>query len=104
VDKADFSSVKQISKKYDAHAKDFGIDGSRNGTTMNQFPDAMKAHMTAPGTKIFRFNYRNQGTAVAFIDPATRKMVMVRTDGTFWSAWKLTDQQFTDAIGGFLWG
>jgi hypothetical protein len=55
--------------------------------------------MTSPGTKIFRFNYRGQGQAVGFIDPSTRKMVMLRADsGEFWSAWNLYNNQFTDII------
>lgn len=45
--------------------------------------------MTAPDTKIYRFNYRNQGQAIGFIDPKTKLMVMLRTDGSFWTAYQL---------------
>ena len=64
---------------------------------------AWAAHMLAADTKIYRFNYRNQGQALGFIDPATKKMVMLHTDGKFWSAWKLGDKQFQNIIDkGFL--
>jgi hypothetical protein len=60
--------------------------------------------MTAPGTKIYRFNYRNQGNAIGFIDPSTGKMVMLDSNGKFWTAYKLGDNQFKDIVDkGFLW-
>lgn len=49
---------------------------------------------TAPNTKIYRFNYRNQGQAIGFIDPTTRVMV----DGTFWSAWELSITKKMDKL------
>ncbi|MFD4357114.1 DUF6531 domain-containing protein [Nocardia sp. NPDC058518] len=103
-DRADFSSQKVLDKKYDAHASDFGLTGNKNNANKAAFVEAMKQHMTAPDTKIYRFNYRNQGTAIGFIDPNTNKMVMLRSDGKFWSAWKLGDQQFEGIVQrGFLW-
>lgn len=103
-DKADFSSQKTLSKKYDAHAGDFGVTGNRNNTTLKAYVKAMQDHMTAPDTKIFRFNYRSQGTAVGFINPNSGLMVMLHTDGTFWSGWRLGDNQLTDIIdNGHLW-
>lgn len=103
-DKADFSDQKTLSKKFDAHASDFGVSGNRNKTTLGAFVDAMKAHMTAPDTKIYRFDYRGQGTAVGFIDPNTRVMVMLRSDGKFWSGWELSDKQFSGIVlKGRLW-
>jgi hypothetical protein len=48
--------------------------------------------MTAPGTKIYRFQYRGQGQVIGLIDPSTQKMVMLHADsGKFWSGWKLYD-------------
>jgi hypothetical protein len=94
-----------MSKKFHAHAGDF-LDnpGNLNGANLKRFEDAMREHMTADGTKIYRYNYRNQGSAVGFIDPASRKMVMLHSDGRFWSAWKLGDKQFQGIVDkGFLW-
>ncbi|WP_416978802.1 putative T7SS-secreted protein [Streptomyces sp. T028] len=104
-DKADFSSQKVMSKKFHAHAGDF-LDnpGNLNKANLQRFEEAMHEHMTADGTKIYRFDYRNQGPAVGFIDPTSQKMVMLHADGRFWSAWKLGDQQFQGIIDkGFLW-
>ncbi len=103
-DKADFSSQKTLSKKYDAHAGDFGVTGNRNSANLKTYVKAMQDHMTDSGTKIFQFNYRGQGAAVGFINPDTRLMVMLRSDGTFWSGWQLGESQFTDIIdNGHLW-
>ena len=102
--RADFSNKGTMSKKYDAHAADFGITGNRNKATLAQFEDAMKNHMTDPDTKIYRFNYRGQGPAVGFINPTNNKMVMLHTDGKFWSAYQLGDNQFMNIVHkGFLW-
>ncbi|MGY4970913.1 putative T7SS-secreted protein [Streptomyces nigrescens] len=104
--KADFSSQKVMSKKYHAHANDFlDSPGNLNGANLKKFEQSMRDHMTAEGTKMYRFNYRNQGPAVGFIDPMDgNKMVMLRANGKFWSAWKLGDGQFRDIIdNGRLW-
>jgi RHS repeat-associated protein len=104
-DKADFSSQKVMSKKFHAHAGDFlDSPGNLNKANLQRFEEAMREHMTAEGTKIYRFDYRNQGPAVGFIDPTSQKMVMLHADGRFWSAWKLGDKQFQGIIDkGFLW-
>jgi hypothetical protein len=100
--KADFSDIKTMSKKFDAHAADFGIVGNRNKANLGAYETAMRDHMTAPGTKIYRFNYRGQGPAVGFIDPSTNKMVMLHADsGRFWSSWRLGDNQFASIVN---WG
>ena len=104
-DKADFTSQKVMSKKFHAHAGDF-LDnpGNLNKANLQRFEEAMRQHMTADGTKIYRFDYRHQGQAVGFIDPASQKMVLLHADGTFWSAWKLGDKQFQGIIEkGYLW-
>ncbi len=104
-EKADFSSQKVMSKKFHAHAEDFlNNPGNLNKANLQRFEEAMREHMTADGVKTYRFNYRNQGPAVGFIDPSTQKMVMLHADGRFWSAWRLGDQQFQGIIDkGFLW-
>lgn len=103
--KADFSSQKVMSKKFHAHAGDFlDTPGNLNKANLQRFEQAMRDHMTGDGTKIYRFDYRHQGQAVGFIDPASQKMVMLHADGTFWSAWKLGDKQFQGIIDkGYLW-
>ncbi|MDX3539136.1 DUF6531 domain-containing protein [Streptomyces sp. MB09-01] len=104
-EKADFSSQKVMSRKFHAHAVDF-LDnpGNLNKANLQRFEEALREHMTADETKIYRFNYRGQGPAAGFIDPASQKMVMLHADGKFWSAWKLNDKQFQGIIDkGFLW-
>ncbi|MFE1908930.1 colicin D domain-containing protein, partial [Streptomyces gardneri] len=104
-EKADFSSQKVMSKKFHAHASDFlDIPGNLNKVNLQRFEESMREHMTSDGAKIYRYNYRNQGQAVGFIDPSSQKMVMLHSDGTFWSAWRLSDKQFDGIIHkGFLW-
>jgi hypothetical protein len=104
--KVDFSDISTLSKKYDAHAADFLQNpGNQNKANLATFQNALTEHMTAPGTKIFRFNYRGQGQAVGFIDSATNKMVMLRADsGKFWTAYRLGDNQFSSIVQkGYLW-
>ncbi|MFC4532025.1 RHS repeat-associated core domain-containing protein [Sphaerisporangium dianthi] len=102
--KANFTSPKTMSKKFDAHAADFGITGTRNKANLKAFEKAMRDHIAAPGTKIYRFDYRGQGIAVGFIDPSSGKMVMLHADGTFWSAFNLGRNQLASVIDkGFLW-
>ncbi|WP_239163583.1 polymorphic toxin-type HINT domain-containing protein [Paractinoplanes rishiriensis] len=103
--KADFADNKTLSKKYDAHAADFGITGNRNKANLAAFEGAMRAHMTAPGTQIYRFNYRGQGQAVGFIDTSTKNMVMLNAGtGKFWTAYRLGDNQFSGIVNkGYLW-
>jgi len=60
--------------------------------------------MTAQGTRIYRFDYRGQGQAVGFIDPSSNLMVMLRGDGSFWSGFRLGENQFSSIVDkGFLW-
>ncbi|MEV6982689.1 RHS repeat-associated core domain-containing protein [Sphaerisporangium sp. NPDC051017] len=99
---ADFSDMKQLSKKFDAHALDFGISGNRNKSTLSDFVAAMREHMAAPGTTIHQFTYKGQGTAIAFIDTSSGKMVMFHPDGTFWSAWNLSPAQLVKVANGYL--
>lgn len=118
--KADFTSTKTMNKKYDAHASVFKITGNRNPAKLAEFETAMRAHMTAADTKIYRFNYRGQGQAIGFINPDSKVMVMLRADGSFWSAYELgikkkmdkiipnktlaVYDQFADIVdNGFLW-
>ena len=97
--KADFSNARTMNAKYDSHALDFGITGNRNSTKLAELESAMREHITAPGTKIYRFGYRGQGQAVGFIDPSSNRMVMLRADtGEFWSGWRLGDKQFASII------
>ncbi|MEU0336967.1 hypothetical protein [Streptomyces sp. NPDC006193] len=75
-----------------------------NAANLQRFEASLREHMTAGGTKLYHFNCGNQEPAVGFIDPASEKMVMLRSDGRFWSAWKLGDAQFQGIIDkGLLW-
>ncbi|MBB0246368.1 hypothetical protein FNQ90_20190, partial [Streptomyces alkaliphilus] len=98
VRKADFSNQKTVSKKFNAHAEDFGISGNWNNSNKAHFIQAMQRHMLSPDVKIYRFDYRGQGPAVGFVDPGGNLMVMLRSDGRFWSGWRLGEAQFTGIV------
>lgn len=104
-DKADFSDPKTMSKKSDTRASEFGINSNRNNQTLAAFEQSILGHMTADGTRIYRFNCRGQGAAVGFIDPSNMKMVMLHADsGEFWTAYRFGDNQFSDIVNkGYLW-
>jgi len=102
--KADFSSQKTMSKKYDAHAEDFGVKGNRNKTTLAQYEAAMRNHVTDPDTKIYRFNLPRAGAGGRLHQPeeqqdghaAHRRQVLV--------GYKLDNDQFMSIVHrGFPW-
>ncbi|MFF4418363.1 RHS repeat-associated core domain-containing protein [Streptosporangium sp. NPDC001559] len=102
--KVDFTNKSTMQKKYNAHKADFGLQGNWNNNALQAFEKALRDHMGAAGTKIYRFNYRNQGIAVGFIDPSSGKMVMLHTNGSFWTAYRLGDKQLMGIIDrAFLW-
>ncbi|MBL1065208.1 putative T7SS-secreted protein [Streptomyces sp. 7-21] len=87
-ERADFSDRRTMNKKYDRHAEDFGITGNRNNQRLREFEQAMREHIASPDTTMHRFNWRNQGEALAFFNKKTGLMVMLHDDGRFWSCWK----------------
>lgn len=95
-----------LDKKYDSHAKDmFGIEGNRNKENLEKFQKAIEGFLGDPANKRISVpDYHGQGPAVVTYNPMTRKMVMQRPNGEFWSCWEMTPQQYQGLLnGGKFW-
>ncbi|MFC9973748.1 DUF6531 domain-containing protein [Spirillospora sp. NPDC127200] len=79
----------QVKKKYKKHAQPFNLPPNYNPKNAKLFEQAMRDHVRDPNVKSYRVNYRGQGPGIAFVNPQTNNMVLLKPNGEFWSAWKL---------------
>lgn len=95
-----------LDKKFDSHARDvFGIEGNRNKENLEKFQKSIEGFLGDPANKRISVpDYHGQGPAVVTYNPVTRKMVMQRPNGEFWSCWEMTPQQYQGLLsGGRFW-
>jgi len=82
---------KQLQKKYDAHAKDFGIMGNYNPKNRDLFRKKLIEHMKS--THACLGTYKGHDV-YHYYNPDTKLNVMVdRTNNKFISGWRLSDDQ-----------
>ncbi|MBI8818842.1 S-type pyocin domain-containing protein [Pseudomonas aeruginosa] len=80
---------KQLLKKYQSHADDFGFAGrNANNTTLTEFRDKILEHLSSPSTIEKGVYHRYQGSKV-FYNPDTKIVVVLKEDGMFLSEWYL---------------
>ncbi|ASJ86463.1 S-type pyocin domain-containing protein [Pseudomonas aeruginosa] len=80
---------KQLLKKYQSHADDFGFAGrNANNTTLAEFRDKNLEHLGSPSTIEKGVYHRYQGSKV-FYNPDTNIVVVLKEDGMFLSGWYL---------------
>ncbi|ENO1569234.1 S-type pyocin domain-containing protein, partial [Pseudomonas aeruginosa] len=80
---------KQLLKKYQSHADDFGFAGrNANNTTLAEFRDKILEHLGSPSTIEKGVYHRYQGSKV-FYNPDTNIVVVIKEDGMFLSGWYL---------------
>ena len=79
------------------HAADFGLTGNWNKATASKFSSAINQHINSLGIKIIYGSYRNQ-PAIHYLNPNTGLNVISRTNGQFWSGWKLTSEQLKHVL------
>nr|WP_277608682.1 S-type pyocin domain-containing protein [Pseudomonas aeruginosa] len=80
---------KQLLKKYQSHADDFGFAGrNANNTTLAEFRDKILEHLGSPSTIEKGVYHRYQGSKV-FYNPDTNIVVVLKEDGMFLSGWYL---------------
>ena len=97
------STLKQLEKKF-KHAEDLGVSLPRGREGFEAFKKALDDFLAAPGTRTRAGTYNGQPATIAF-NPSTGQAVILRPDGTLWSAWRLTYQQLlnvmrTGSLGG----
>jgi hypothetical protein len=82
---------KQLQAKF-KHAKDFGIEGNWSKTAAKSYEEALEEFAKNPNNTMKAGTYR--GEPATFIYNEESKMCeILRPDGTYWSGWKLTDDQ-----------
>ena len=83
---------RQLQRKYDKRAADFGIVGRHTRPTAEQFKQALKDFVDQPDTLKPQGTYRGQ-PATFYTDPRYGKMVLVSPDGDHISGWTLNTDQ-----------
>ncbi len=97
----------QIEKKYDQHAKDFGVTDPRGRVGFSNFDTALKEVVAEPGTMHIQGTYHGE-PAILNLNPTSGLCVVQTPDGKFWTGFKLSDAQAWNvvnrgALGGGDW-
>ena len=88
---------KQIEKKYDRHARDFGVDKPRSKESFDEFEAAVRDFVQRPDLDRMPGTYRGQ--SVYFnVDKNTGLFVMQKPNGEFLSGWRLNPDQLTNVL------
>ncbi|WP_190814655.1 colicin D domain-containing protein [Saccharopolyspora pogona] len=88
---------KQIEKKYDRHAPDFGVDKPRSKEAFDEFEKAIRDFTQRPDLERMSGTYR--GDPVFFqVDKNTGLFVMQKPTGEFLSGWRLNPDQLTNVL------
>jgi RHS repeat-associated protein len=99
-----FPDAKKFSKAFEKHGKDFGVTGRRSFENLQTFERNIRSFMSGSRTRTKTIDYRRQGSATAYYNPSSHRIVVLRQDGTFWTAFKASQRQIRDVIDkGFLW-
>ena len=83
---------RQIQRKYDKHAADFGIVGHYTPQTAGQLKQALKDFVDQPDTLKIQGTYRGQPVTF-YTDPSYGKVVLVSPGGDYVSGWTLNADQ-----------
>ena len=87
---------KQIQRKF-KHAPDFGVDGSYNTSNARAFEEAIRNHVSSDTTKAISGTYRGQ-SVTHYVDTSSRLNVMVDSQGSFVSGWRLGPDQLRNVL------
>jgi len=91
------ATAKQLQKKFQKHAGDFGVSGNYNPANAKKSNQAIQKHLTASGTKEISGIYR--GNSVNFhTNPNSGLTVIQNSNGSFLSGWKLNPQQLQHVL------
>ncbi len=83
---------RQIQRKYDKHAADFGIAGRCTPQKATEFKQALKDFVDQPDTLKIQGTYRGQPITL-YTDPSYGRVVLVSPGGEFVSGWTLNTDQ-----------
>ena len=89
---------RQLQRKYDKHAADFGIVGNYAPDSADRFRRALIDFVDQPDNVVSRALYRGR-PVIVHIDAAYATVVLVTTGGEFISGWKLNADQSRNLRG-----
>lgn len=90
--KIKFPSQARLQEKYSKHAKDFGIEGNWSKANGERFAKSIEDFVERYKDTHIDGTFKGE-PARFFLDPETKRMVMTRPDGSFWSLWRLNSEQ-----------
>ena len=88
---------KQLQKKYDKHAKDFGVKEPWKKNAGEKFKKAVDDFLDSPATKHRDGTYNGQPANLSF-NPSTGQVVVTSKSGDFISGWKMNYTQLQHVI------
>jgi hypothetical protein len=91
------ASEKQLQKKYQKHAADFGVVGNWNPAKAKDFEAALASHVHNPSNLVIKGSY-NAAPAIIHVDPKTGLAVIQDLNGAFVSGWRLSSQQLSNVL------
>jgi hypothetical protein len=86
---------KQLQKKFEKHATDFGVGGNYNKENAAKFDSAIKEHINSPDVKVIQGTYRGD-PATSYVNPNSGLTVITDPNGNF--VWKLNRQQLDHVL------
>ena len=87
----------QIEKKYDQHAKDFGVTDPRGRVGFSNFDTALKEVVADPVTMHIQGTYRGD-PAILNYNPRSGLCVVQTPDGKFWTGFRLNSDQAWNVV------
>ena len=92
-------SVKSLQHAF-KHAADFGIKGTWNNKTKEEFLKALIKFVKNPRNVVKKILYRGKPGHQAVVDPRTGQAVILDDKGNFVAAWKLSAKQLEHVMKG----
>jgi Colicin D len=87
----------QLEKKYDQHAKDFGVTDPRGRVGFSNFDATLKEVVADPGTMHIQGTYHGE-PAILNYNPQSGLCVVQTPDGKFWTGFKLSGAQASNVV------
>ena len=88
---------RQIQKKYNDHAFQFGIHGNYNSGNAQKFASAIAKHVKSQSTREIAGTFRKQ-PVIHYINPTTGLNVMTDRSGNYISGWQLSPSQVENVV------
>jgi len=92
------ATKQQLQKKFEKHARDFGVTGNFSPANAQKFNQAIQQHLNASNTEKITGTFRKNIPVNFHTDPNTGLTVIQNIDGSFLSGFKLNPQQLKNVL------